>query len=184
MTNSYLVSFSLFIFILGIILTYFTFNLQSELSNKCVSHKVQHGLNIILMLSLMMVVIPLIQLYCHSYCNCPQINLWYRKIVIFLSLSLAVTGGVVWNGLNNEVDCDSSDAKSFIYTLVLSGSVLFGLLVFGPYIPYLKNIVGNGNSNDITSWKGEQSSDSGNKNIAYWKGEHEQSSDLSDFEEL
>lgn len=127
--NSLSATFSFFTFIFGVILTYLTIDQQSKISINCTSTKVQTGLNIILMLSIMMVIIPLVQLYCHYGCGQPQTDIKYEWIIISILTLLTVAGGTVWNGLDNEENCGLSSAKLYIKTLVISSSVLFSITV-------------------------------------------------------
>jgi len=142
-----LATFSFVLFVVGMVLTYLTIDQQSKLSNQCVSTKVQTGFNIILMLSVMMMVIPLIQLGCHWGCGCPQNNLWYRWIIIIICVLFISTGGVVWNGLDNDANCSLSSVKYYIKGLVILASVLLTTLVIVPQIPAVKGMMGDQKSN-------------------------------------
>ena len=151
--NIKLASFSLFIFAFGIILIYFTAEQHSKISPKCVSKKVQLGFNIILMFGVMMTIIPVVQLFCHSVCGCPQFDLWYKWIIVFTAVSLIASGGAVWNGLNTDSNCGkpssktTSNVKTFISTLVILCSVLIFILVILPLlIPKLKGFFNSSNS--------------------------------------
>mgnify|MGYP000453839221 CR=1 FL=1 len=132
--NIALTYFSVFIFVAGIVLTVLTIDQHSKLSNKCVSKTVQTGFNIILMLSVMMIVVPLVQLFCHWGCGCQQKDLSYKWIVVILAVLLTTTSGVVLNGLNNDKTCDSKSAKSLMTGIIASGSILIFTLVFLPVI--------------------------------------------------
>ena len=127
--NIILTFFSIFTFILGLFITVLSIDQQSKISNKCVSNKVQLGFNLILMLGFMMIVIPLIQLFCYWKCGCDQSDLPYKWIYIFITLFLIVTGAVVWNGMNNEPNCDLESAKYFIMGVVISSALLLVFLL-------------------------------------------------------
>lgn len=143
--NSNLAVFSFVVFVFGLILTYLTVDQQTKISNQCVSKNVQTGLNLILMLSLMMTIIPLIQLFCHWNCGHPQNDppIGYRSIVIGLCVLLATAGGFVWNGLDNEPNCKLGSALSYMKSLVLSTSFLAAFLLISPLLPVFKDMFGN-----------------------------------------
>jgi len=131
--------FSILIFLFGIGLTSLTLDQQSKLQSKCSSIKVRGGLNAILMFGVMLTVIPLVQLLCHSVCKCPTLNLWYKKIVIFIMVFLTASGGVVWNGLNEDKSCNTNSVKTFVrIVVILSSSFLFVFLVYPVIQSFIK----------------------------------------------
>ena len=152
--NRYLFIFSFFLFAVGVTLTYFTYSTYGKLSNKCVSHQVQIGMNILLMLSIIMTIVPLIQLYCHSSCKCPQGNLKYKFVIIFLLVLIITVSSVVLNGLTND-DCDSKEIKALMIGLITTSSVILcSLLILPVIIPrlnFLKGVDVSETPSDISS---------------------------------
>ena len=149
MPNIKLTYFSTFIFMVGIVLTVLTVDQHSKISNKCVSKTVQLGFNVLLMLSVMMMVIPLVQVFCHWGCGCPQTNLNYKWIIVSLAVLLIASSSVVLNGLNSDKTCETKNAKSFMTGIIIVCSSLVFMLVFLPII-----VPG------IQSWWGGRSKDS------------------------
>jgi len=144
--NNYLVIFSLTIFLIGIILTYLTSLQHSNLSDKCVSKKVQIGMNIILMISTMMIVVPLVQLYCYWGCDCKQNDLRYKWIIIILAASLTIAASYVLNGLNNKTVCNTDGLKSYMIGLISTGVVLIVILGIVPlFSPVIKSFIEDSN---------------------------------------
>jgi hypothetical protein len=140
--NPKLATFSFFIFVFGLIMTYLTADQQSKISNLCVSSKVQTGFNIILMLSIMMTILPLVQLYCHWGCGHPQNDISYKWIVVTICVLLVASASTVLNGLENEPNCKLSSARSYMIGLITSGTILFVILIVAPFIPLLRNLLG------------------------------------------
>jgi hypothetical protein len=125
--NETLTVFSIFIFLFGVILTVFTVDRQNKLSKKCTSVSVNTGLNLILMLSIMMMLIPIIHLYCYRWCKCDQnvknMGKWYKIIIIIILTILVTSGSVVIDGLN-ETTCKSSDVKSYMVGIITISVIL------------------------------------------------------------
>ena len=130
--NRYLFIFSFFLFAAGVTLTSLTYFTYGKLSNKCVSHQVQIGMNILLMLSIIMTIIPLIQLYYHGSCKCPQENLPYKFVIIFLLVLIITVSSVVLNGLTD--DCDSKEIKALMIGLITTSSIILCLFFILPII--------------------------------------------------
>ena len=130
--NPKLATFSFFVFMIGMILTYLTYSQHAKLSGKCVSKEVQTGMNALLVLSTMMMVIPFVQLVCHWGCDCPQNDLWYRGIVLSLAVLLLITASIVLNGLKG--DCDTKSVKSFMIGLIATGSVIIAFVGILPMV--------------------------------------------------
>jgi len=130
--NRYLFIFSFFLFAAGVTLTSLTYFTYGKLSNKCVSHQVQIGMNILLMLSIIMTIVPLIQLYCHGSCKCPQKNLPYKFVIIFLLVLIITVSSVVLNGLTD--DCDSKEIKALMIGLITTSSIILCLFFILPII--------------------------------------------------
>lgn len=107
---------------IGMILTYLTYSQHAKLSGKCTSKQVQTGMNVLLVLSTMMMVIPFVQLVCYRGCDCPQNDLWYRGIVVSIGLLLLVTASIVLNGLKDN--CDTQSVKSIMIGLIVTGVVI------------------------------------------------------------
>ena len=148
--NKKLTIFSFFIFLTGICLTYLISYTHSGISDKCVSNQVQLGMNILLMLSVMMMVIPLIQLYCHWGCNCPQNDISYKWIIIIISVLIIAVSSVVLNGLIDN--CEKIEVKNLMIGLISTGSVIiFTIGILPLAIPSLKNILNGEDSSDYTS---------------------------------
>jgi hypothetical protein len=126
--NPTLATFSFFIFLFGLILSYLTIDQQIKLDSKCVDMKVQNGFNVILMLSIMMTIIPFIQLACHFGCDQPQTDLSYKFIIIVILILITSAGATVWSGLDNDKNCNTSSVKKYIKTLVISSSILLVLI--------------------------------------------------------
>lgn len=134
--NSTLATFSFFVFVFGLIMSYLTIDQHSKLPSTCTSNKVQTGFNIILMLSLMMVIIPIVQLFCHWGCGCPQTNLWYRWIVVGILSLMIAAGSTVLSGLSDS-KCSLASAKSFMGSLVgVSVTLIVIILVFTGWQTY------------------------------------------------
>ena len=148
--NRYLFIFSFFLFAAGVTLTSLTYFTYGKLSNKCVSHQVQIGMNILLMLSIIMTIVPLIQLYCHSSCKCPQENLKYKFLIIFILVLLITVSSVVLNGLTDD-NCDSKEIKELMIGLITTSSIILCFILILPIIlPLLKGGDGSETSSDIS----------------------------------
>lgn len=115
--NSVLATFSFFVFLVGVILTYLTIDQQSKLPPRCTSTKVNIGLNTILMLSVMMVILPIVQIWCYWGCKCPQTNLWYKWIVVAILTLLTGAASTVISDLDN-VKCKSKSVKTYMVAMV------------------------------------------------------------------
>lgn len=122
--------FLIFTFIIGFVLTYLTSSQYGKLPNTCVSKQVQLGLNIILMLSIMIMVIPIVQLYCHLYCIQNEDS--YKWIIVTISFLLVTAASVVLNGLKDK--CNTSSLKSYMIGLIVSGIILIVIIVVLPMI--------------------------------------------------
>jgi hypothetical protein len=146
--NSFLATFSFFVFVIGLILTYLTSSLQAKLSSVCVSKKVHTGLNIILILSIMMTVFPLVQLFCHLGCECPPYDINYKSIVLTISIILTITSSIVLSSLKNN--CNTSPELKYYMIGLLSTCVIvtIGLttIMIVPIIKMPNKLKGNSNS--------------------------------------
>jgi hypothetical protein len=151
--NPKLATFSFFIFLFGMIMTYLTIDQQSKLSDLCVSSKVQTSFNIILMLFIMMMIIPLIQLYCHWGCGHPQKDLSYKWIIVIICLILVLLASITLKGIEDEPSCNLSSARSFMIGIITTGVVLSTILVSAPFIPLFKSSLNGfeGSSIEISS---------------------------------
>jgi hypothetical protein len=129
--NSKLATFSFFLFVIGMILTYLSYSQHAKISYKCTSKQVQIGMNILLVLSTMMMIIPFVQLVCHWGCECPQNDLWYRGIIISLSALLMITASVVLNGLKD--DCDTKSVRDFMIGLIVIGVIIIVVVGILPF---------------------------------------------------
>ena len=146
--NQKLTIFSFVIFIIGFCLTYSISYIHAGISDKCVSNQVQLGMNILLILSIMMMIIPLIQLYCHWGCNCPQNDISYKWIIMFISLLILVVSSIVLNGLTDN--CDQKEVKYLMGGLISSSSIII-IIIITLSIPRFKNILNNADNSDYTS---------------------------------
>jgi hypothetical protein len=172
--NPTLATFSVFIFTIGMILTYLTSSKHAKLPNTCVSKQVHTGFNIILMLSIMMMIIPIVQLYCHWGCGCPQNDISYKWIIVIITFLLTISASVVLNGLKDK--CDTSSVKSYMIGLIVTGVILIIVLVVLPLAnPGLKNWVNSdGDSDDYYDSSVEINVPAGSNNksnafIAQWE---------------
>jgi hypothetical protein len=117
--NSLLAVFSFSMFMMGLILSVLTYDAQQKLSTECVNHRVQIGLNFMLMLSVMMVVLPLMQLFCHWHCGCPQYDIPYVTISMMILVVMGTTSMTVWSGLKGKCNADNTIRFS-LTTAILS----------------------------------------------------------------
>lgn len=149
--NIKLAYFSFFVFLVGVILTYLISLTHGNLSDKCISNQVQTGMNILLMLSVMMAVIPLIQLVCHIGCGCPQSYISYVWIVLMIiSILIIVVASIVLNGLTG--DCDENGAKQLMTGLIIVACVILVITVLPRIFPnMMKLFKSNVDSNDYYS---------------------------------
>jgi hypothetical protein len=148
--NSKLVTFSLLIFVIGMILTYLTNYYHSKLPYKCVNKSVQVGINILLVLSTMMMVVPFVQLVCHLSCKCPPNDLWYGGIIASIGSLLVITASVVLSGLKDE--CQVHNVKVFMIGLIIIGSVITALVGILPFaVPAMREWIGNSRSRSSSS---------------------------------
>ena len=124
--NPKLATFSVFLCIVGVVLTVLTVDAQQKLSTSCVNSNVQNGLNFLLMLSVGMLTIPIMQLFCHWGCECPQNDLPYKGVVIFISILMIAGSSMVISGLNKDKNtCTSSGSNTKRYAIgVLSFNVI------------------------------------------------------------
>lgn len=134
--NPKLSTFSFLLFITGAILTILTVDAQKKLSTSCANSKVQNGLNFLLMLSVIIMTIPIMQLFCHWGCGCPQKDLPYRGISIFISILMIAGSSVVINGLNTDKNtCISTGEYTKGYAIsVLAFNVILVLVFILTYI--------------------------------------------------
>jgi cytochrome bd-type quinol oxidase subunit 2 len=136
--NPTLATFSFVIFVTGMILTYLTASQQAKLSDKCVSNSVQGGMNLLLMMSVMMMVIPIIQLSCHWGCGCPQPDILYKWILLILLCLMLLGSSIVLNGLKD--DCDASSVKSYMIGLISTSVIMItGLIVVPLVVPGMQS---------------------------------------------
>lgn len=135
--NIKLILFLLSIIITGVFLTRYTSFLHSKLSDVCVSKTVQYGLNSMLMLTIMMIVLPVIQLLCYWACGCPQNDLNY-KVIIFILLSLLLgSASVVMKGIKSDDNCKLDIMKNYLLIIIVTSGSLLGL-GFLTFIPFRK----------------------------------------------
>ena len=145
--NSNLAIFSFFIFVIGMCLTYLTYSQNAKLSSKCVNKNVQIGMNVLLLLSTMMMVIPIVQLVCHWNCQCPQNDLWYRGIVVSLGVLIMTTASIVFSGLKG--DCDNKSVKNLMIGLISTGVIiLIGIGIVPMMFPFMKDWTDEGDGSD------------------------------------
>lgn len=130
--NPTLATFSFFLFIAGTVLTVLTVDAQKKLSTSCINSKVQNGLNFLLMLSVIMMTVPIMQLFCHLSCRCPQEDLPYKGVVIFISILMIAGSSMVISGLNNDKNtCTSSGHNTNGYAI---GVITFNVILIFIFI--------------------------------------------------
>ena len=119
--NPILATFSFFLFVAGAVLTVLTVDAQHKLSTSCANKKVQNGLNFLLMLCVVMMTVPIMQLFCHWGCGCPQKDLPYGWVVIIICVLMIAGSSAVINGLNEDADtCKSSGGNTKGYAIGIS----------------------------------------------------------------
>ena len=137
--NPKLAYFSFFIFLVGVVLTYLINLTHGNLSDKCVSNQVQTGMNILLMLSVMMAIIPLIQIACHWGCGCSQSYISYVWIIIIIISTLIISvASVVLNGLTG--DCDDKQVNQLMTGLIIAASVVLVITLTAIIYPRIKTV--------------------------------------------
>ena len=83
-------------------------------------------------------IIPLIQLFCHWGCGCPQNDFTYKWIIVGISVLILVCSSVVLNGLN-EANCDDIGVKQLMIGLISTSAIIITAIVLLPLIiPSLK----------------------------------------------
>lgn len=146
--NPKLATFSFFIFLIGSCLTYLLSLTHGKLSSKCISKQVQTGMNILLMLSTMMMIIPLIQLFCHWGCGCQQNDFTYKWIIVGISVLILVCSSVVLNGLKED-NCDNTGIKQLMIGLISTSAIIITAILLLPLIiPSLKGSFMSGKKDD------------------------------------
>ena len=149
--NPKLATFSFFLFIAGVVLTVLTVDAQKKLSISCANSEVQNGLNFLLMLSVIMMTIPIMQLFCHWACGCPQNDLPYKGLVIFISILMIVGSSIVINGLNKDKHkCTStgSNTKNYAIGVLTFNVVLIFIFILTYTKPWKKFMHGGGGKNE------------------------------------
>ena len=137
--NPNLAYFSFFVFLVGVVLTYLINLTHGNISDKCVSNQVQTGMNILLMLSVMMTVIPLIQIVCHWGCGCSQSYISYVWIIlIIISILIIVVASVVLNGLTG--DCEDKGVNQLMTGLIIAASFILVITVAPIIFPHLMKL--------------------------------------------
>lgn len=158
--NPKLATFSFFIFLIGLCLTFLVSSTHGKLSNKCVSNKVQIGINVLLMLSVMMTIIPLVQLYCHWGCGCPQNDLTYKWIIVGIAILMLATSSVVFDGLKED-NCNDSGVKQLMIGIISTSTVIIAAFLVLPFIiPSLKGSLMSGDKDDYEPISSKPSSGS------------------------
>lgn len=132
--NPILATFSFFLFVVGAVLTILTVDAQQKLSTSCANKNVQNGLNFLLMLCVIMMTVPIMQVFCHWGCDCPQKDLPYDWVVAIICILMIAGSSAVISGLNKDKDtCKSFNSNTKGYAIgILSFSVilLFILIIF------------------------------------------------------
>ena len=139
--NPILATFSFFLFVAGAVLTILTVDAQKKLSTSCANKKVQNGLNFLLMLCVVMMTVPIMQLFCHWSCGCPQENLPYEWVVIIICILMIAGSSTVINGLNKDADtCKSFGGNTKGYAIgILSFSVILLFIVIVVRFKFMGN---------------------------------------------
>ena len=125
-------------FLTGIVVCYYTLEQQSKLPETC-TLKVQLSLNIILMLSVMLILLPLMQIYCQYICKCEDTNLAYNGVIVIILMSLIVIGINILSSLQ-QPGCNVGSVKSYIKGIIISNTVL--IIIIASMVGYTK-YVGN-----------------------------------------
>lgn len=129
--NSLLAVFSFFLFLAGAVLTVLTIYAQNTVPESCTNKNVHLGLNIMLMVSVIITVIPLMQVFCHWGCGCPQMDLSYKLWIIMISLVMAVGSSLVIYGLNADKSvCTNSNTKNTAIGILAFSIVMILLMIF------------------------------------------------------
>lgn len=131
-------TFSIVLFIIGIILCILSVNAQNSLDPECVSSKVHIGLNIILSISIMLMILPLAQLMCFKSCGCTGDDLNYKFISLGLLVIIGITGAVIWNGIETDTGCDNSSAKSTAISITIMSFISIPILFREKILSYFK----------------------------------------------
>ena len=132
--NPILATFSFFLFVTGIVLTVLTVDAQQKLSTSCANKKVQNGLNFLLMICVVMMTVPIMQLFCHWGCGCQQKDLPYGWVVMIICVLMIAGSSAVINGLNEDADtCKSSSGNTKGYAI--------GILSFGVILLFILIVV-------------------------------------------
>lgn len=130
-----LLIFSFIVFLTGAVLTALIIDQHQKIPTECISQSVQTGFNLLLMLSVTMTVVPFIQLFCHWGCNCPQIDLWYKWIVVGILIVLIIGTSMVIEGLNsNKTTCNISSVKSSMIAILSTTVIVLIMIIIMPYI--------------------------------------------------
>ena len=119
------------IFLMGIILTYLSYNSIKELKSTCVDKQVNLGLNILLMVGTMLIGLCLAYFFCVWRCDCPDragLSSKFVPFILILGVLMLVDGAMVWSKLKG--DCDSSTAKRNAGIITLGGVAVIGLMSF------------------------------------------------------
>jgi hypothetical protein len=118
--------------LLGLIILIIVTKIKGDISSKCVSKSVNIGLNIMLTMSIILIILPISNFVCRNNCDCQGNEFKYESflIIIFVVfLILGVSSSFVWDGLNNNSDCDVKNAKTGIGFLTIIS--FLSLIVIG-----------------------------------------------------
>jgi hypothetical protein len=131
MINSTLIIFYFLLFFFSICVVVLTLNTQKKLSLKCTDSNVQNGLNFILMVSVSLMILPLLRVFCHWKCECPQNDIPYKVIMIIICILMIIASSTIINGINkNKKTCDTESTKTFAIVLLTVSILLFSFLIF------------------------------------------------------
>jgi len=82
------------------------------------------------MLCVVMMTVPIMQLFCHWGCGCPQIDLPYGWVIKIILVMMIAGSSIVINGLNKDVDTCAKTKYAKVYAIsVLSVSIVFLILI-------------------------------------------------------
>jgi hypothetical protein len=127
--------FLFFIIILGSTLVAATLDSQKYLNDSCsLKTNINISMNLVLMLGIMLIVLSLTYFICNIRCKCEQKDLWYKTILGFIGIKLAVCGSII---LDSVKDCNAPEVKNYAIWLTVTGTLAPVLLLIYHY-----NLVG------------------------------------------
>lgn len=123
-------------FIGGLALTTYSTTIHSKLDTNCTSSTVHTCFNIIITMGILLVVLPVISLFCHMGCECGSSELtFYVWLLMFgiLSLLLSITGLILYIYVKKENYCNNNDASNFSLAVFVCGFILGAILLYSAW---------------------------------------------------